>query len=145
MLKGSIFMKSQITIHHFNHFVFKSRRRISNMVSIRWQNVHRGQHLPAHPRLGHDAPGSSVCHCTSQHVWLEEHLCSCYVRKQRRIYRSFNREFMWRFIPVGCFLFTEFRNFPDCWRRPQTGFFTSITWIPRMEASVSSFRNTGMF
>lgn len=51
------------------------------MVGICGQDVHSRQHLPAHSGVRYDASGQSLRHCTTQHVWPEEHLCAGYVRR----------------------------------------------------------------
>uniref|UniRef100_A0A668A6N4 WD repeat domain, phosphoinositide interacting 1 n=1 Tax=Myripristis murdjan TaxID=586833 RepID=A0A668A6N4_9TELE len=55
--------------------IFKlEQHRVPHMVGIRRENVHGGQHLPAHSGVRHDAPGQSLCNRATQHVRPEEHL-----------------------------------------------------------------------
>lgn len=58
--------------------------------------------------------------------------------------------YLCRFIYIVCVLFllmllSGFRSFLACLWHLQMGFFTSIMWIHRMEASVSLFKSTGVY
>lgn len=61
------------------------------MVSICREDVHSGQYLLTKSGVRHDAPGQSLRHRATQHVRLEEHLCSGYVRlRQNQIFLIVN-------------------------------------------------------
>lgn len=127
------------------HFVSnQSRGGVSYMVSVRGQNVHSSQHLPALPGVRHDASGQSLRHSTTQHVRPEEHLRPGYVRQDRDVYsRRVVHLCAGSFTSCVCFCLSGFRSSLACWWRPQTASSTSIMWIHRMEASASWSKNTG--
>lgn len=126
------------------------RGGVSHMVGICGENVHRSQHLLAHPGVRHDASGQSLCHSAVQHVWPEEHLCPGYVRLRTRTKTLSDCLFVkWAFpcrFLVTCMLWvcSGFRSSLACWWRPQMGICTFTMWIRRMAASASLFRNTGV-